>query len=154
VERGAALPGEVYPQIACRPIVMQMSLADPTPLGEVDEWKEVLAVPREQMLGDVAAAIDWAKTRPGARKDRVGVTGWCWGGSTVYQVAATNHDVKGAVLASDAFFPFPDGPRIALDAGAAAIVQPGGSRRDQDVIDAVEKAGAAMVFTGRRHFRH
>jgi N-acyl-D-aspartate/D-glutamate deacylase len=46
VERGAALPGEVYPQIACRPIVMQTSLADPTPLGEIDEWKEVLARPR------------------------------------------------------------------------------------------------------------
>jgi N-acyl-D-aspartate/D-glutamate deacylase len=48
VERGAALPGEVYPQIACRPIVMQTSLADPTPLGEIDEWKEVLALPREE----------------------------------------------------------------------------------------------------------
>ena len=48
VERGAALPGEVYPQIACRPIVMQTTLADPTPLGEIDEWKEVLALPREQ----------------------------------------------------------------------------------------------------------
>ena len=72
----------------------------------------------------------------------------------VAKAAENGHDVKGAVLASDAFFPFPDGPRIALDAGAAAIVQPGGSRRDQDVIDAVEKAGAAMVFTGRRHFRH
>jgi N-acyl-D-aspartate/D-glutamate deacylase len=48
VERGAALPGEVYPQIACRPIVMQTSMADPTPLGEIDEWKEVLALPREQ----------------------------------------------------------------------------------------------------------
>jgi N-acyl-D-aspartate/D-glutamate deacylase len=48
VERGSALPGEVYPQIACRPIVMQTSLADPTPLGEIDEWKEVLAVPRER----------------------------------------------------------------------------------------------------------
>jgi N-acyl-D-aspartate/D-glutamate deacylase len=48
VERGAALPGEVYPQIACRPIVMQTSLADPTPLGEIDEWKEVLAVPRDR----------------------------------------------------------------------------------------------------------
>jgi N-acyl-D-aspartate/D-glutamate deacylase len=46
VERGAGLPGEVYPQIACRPIVMQTSLADPTPLGEIDEWKEVLARPR------------------------------------------------------------------------------------------------------------
>ena len=48
VERGAALPGEVYPQIACRPIVMQTSMADPTPLGEIDAFKEVLAVPREQ----------------------------------------------------------------------------------------------------------
>jgi N-acyl-D-aspartate/D-glutamate deacylase len=48
VERGAALPGEVYPQIACRPIVMQMSVADPTPLGEVDEWKEVLALRRDR----------------------------------------------------------------------------------------------------------
>ena len=45
VERGAALPGEVYPQIACRPIVMQIASQIPTPLGEVDEWKEVLAAP-------------------------------------------------------------------------------------------------------------
>jgi phosphoribosylaminoimidazolecarboxamide formyltransferase/IMP cyclohydrolase len=64
------------------------------------------------------------------------------------------HDLTGAALASDAFFPFPDGPGIALDAGVAAIAQPGGSKRDADVIDAVEKAGATMVFTGRRHFRH
>ena len=62
--------------------------------------------------------------------------------------------LAGSVVASDAFFPFPDGPRIALEAGTAAIVQPGGSKRDEDVIDAVAKAGAAMVFTGRRHFRH
>jgi N-acyl-D-aspartate/D-glutamate deacylase len=48
VERGAALPGEVYPQIACRPIVMQVSLTDPAPLGEIDAWKEVLAQPRDQ----------------------------------------------------------------------------------------------------------
>ena len=60
----------------------------------------------------------------------------------------------GSALASDAFFPFPDGPQIALDAGATSIVQPGGSRRDEDVIAAVAQAGAAMVFTGRRHFRH
>jgi carboxymethylenebutenolidase len=62
-----------------------------------DVLKIVLAVPRAQVLGDVAAAVDWAKTRPGARADRVGVTGWCWGGSTVYQVAATNPDMKAAV---------------------------------------------------------
>jgi N-acyl-D-aspartate/D-glutamate deacylase len=48
VDRGAALPGEVYPQVACRPIVMQVNLADPSPLGEIDAWKEVLALPREQ----------------------------------------------------------------------------------------------------------
>ncbi len=64
------------------------------------------------------------------------------------------HDVHGAVLASDAFFPFPDGPRAALDAGVTAIIQPGGSRRDDEVIEAVRAAGATMVLTGRRHFRH
>ena len=64
------------------------------------------------------------------------------------------HDAAGSSLASDAFFPFPDGPQLGLEAGVTAIVQPGGSRRDEDVIAAVEKAGAAMVFTGRRHFRH
>jgi len=62
-----------------------------------DVLKIVFAVPRKQLLGDVAAAADWAKTRPGARADRIGVTGWCWGGSTVYQVAGTNPDIKAAV---------------------------------------------------------
>jgi phosphoribosylaminoimidazolecarboxamide formyltransferase/IMP cyclohydrolase len=64
------------------------------------------------------------------------------------------HDLDGAALASDAFFPFPDGPRVALEAGVRSIIQPGGSKRDQDVIDAVEAAGARMVFTHRRHFHH
>jgi phosphoribosylaminoimidazolecarboxamide formyltransferase / IMP cyclohydrolase len=64
------------------------------------------------------------------------------------------HPLDGAVLASDAFFPFPDGPDLALEAGIRAIVQPGGSKRDEDVIRAVERAGASMVFTRRRHFRH
>ena len=60
----------------------------------------------------------------------------------------------GRVAASDAFFPFPDGPGILLEAGVTAIIQPGGSVRDQETIDAVNRAGAAMVFTGHRHFRH
>jgi phosphoribosylaminoimidazolecarboxamide formyltransferase / IMP cyclohydrolase len=64
------------------------------------------------------------------------------------------HDLDGTVLASDAFFPFADGPGIALDAGITAIIQPGGSRRDAEVVAGVDGAGAAMVFTGRRHFRH
>ena len=64
------------------------------------------------------------------------------------------HDVRGAVLASDAFFPFPDGPQAALEAGVTGIIQPGGSKRDDEVTEAVRDAGAAMVLTGRRHFRH
>jgi phosphoribosylaminoimidazolecarboxamide formyltransferase/IMP cyclohydrolase len=62
--------------------------------------------------------------------------------------------VRGAVAASDAFFPFDDGPRILLEAGVRAIVQPGGSKRDDDVVAAVRAAGAAMYFTGARHFYH
>jgi phosphoribosylaminoimidazolecarboxamide formyltransferase / IMP cyclohydrolase len=64
------------------------------------------------------------------------------------------HDLHGAVLASDAFFPFADGPELALQAGITAIIQPGGSKRDDEVIAAVDDAGAAMILTGRRHFRH
>ena len=64
------------------------------------------------------------------------------------------HSLEGAVLASDAFFPFVDGVQIALEAGIGAIIQPGGSKRDDEVVAVVRDAGAAMVLTGRRHFRH
>jgi phosphoribosylaminoimidazolecarboxamide formyltransferase/IMP cyclohydrolase len=62
--------------------------------------------------------------------------------------------LKGCVAASDAFFPFPDGLEAVAQAGATAVIQPGGSVRDQDVIDAADRLGMAMVFTGIRHFRH
>ena len=62
--------------------------------------------------------------------------------------------LAGAVCASDAFFPFADGPEIAIGAGVTAIIQPGGSRRDPLVVEAADAAGIAMVFTSRRHFRH
>jgi len=76
-----------------------------------DILKIVFAVPRKQLLGDVAAAADWAKTRPGVRTDRIGVTGWCWGGSVVYQVAGTNPDIKAAVAwYGSPTRPFPDTP--------------------------------------------
>jgi phosphoribosylaminoimidazolecarboxamide formyltransferase/IMP cyclohydrolase len=62
--------------------------------------------------------------------------------------------LQGSVVASDAFFPFADGPQAAIEAGAKAVIQPGGSKRDAEVIEACEQAGVAMVFTKHRHFRH
>ena len=70
------------------------------------------------------------------------------------KAAEQGHDLSGAALASDAFFPFPDGPQLALDVGVSMIVQPGGSKRDAEVVAAATAAGAVMVFTSRRHFRH
>ena len=61
---------------------------------------------------------------------------------------------RGSVVASDAFFPFADGLEAAVAAGATAVIQPGGSMRDTEVIAAADAAGIAMVFTGMRHFRH
>ena len=69
-------------------------------------------------------------------------------------VAQAGEKAKGAVLASDAFFPFPDGPEAALQAGITAIIQPGGSKKDDESIAIADQYGAAMVLTGRRHFRH
>jgi phosphoribosylaminoimidazolecarboxamide formyltransferase/IMP cyclohydrolase len=69
-------------------------------------------------------------------------------------VSKAGEQARGAVLGSDAFFPFPDGAIAALDAGVTAILQPGGSVRDAEVIAACDERGAAMVFTGMRHFRH
>ena len=60
----------------------------------------------------------------------------------------------GSVVASDAFFPFADGLLAAAEAGATAVIQPGGSMRDKEVIEAADEKGLAMVFTGMRHFRH
>ena len=62
--------------------------------------------------------------------------------------------LKGSVAASDAFFPFADGPNILIDAGVTAIIQPGGSKRDDDTIAACNERDIAMIFTGTRHFKH
>jgi len=62
--------------------------------------------------------------------------------------------LAGSVVASDAFFPFRDGLDAVAEAGATAVVQPGGSVRDAEVVAAADEHGLAMVFTGRRHFRH
>jgi len=70
------------------------------------------------------------------------------------KAARVGNDLVGSILASDAFFPFPDGLETAVAAGARAVVQPGGSTRDAEVIAAADRLGIAMVFTGTRHFRH
>ncbi|HSR93572.1 MAG TPA: bifunctional phosphoribosylaminoimidazolecarboxamide formyltransferase/IMP cyclohydrolase, partial [Solirubrobacterales bacterium] len=62
--------------------------------------------------------------------------------------------LAGSAVASDAFFPFADGPQAAIDAGANAVIQPGGSKRDADVIEACDAGAIPMVFTKHRHFRH
>jgi phosphoribosylaminoimidazolecarboxamide formyltransferase/IMP cyclohydrolase len=62
--------------------------------------------------------------------------------------------LAGSAVASDAFFPFADGPQLAIEAGSTAVIQPGGSKRDAEVIEACDAAGVAMVFTKHRHFRH
>jgi len=70
------------------------------------------------------------------------------------KAAAAGLELGKSVMASDAFFPFADGVQVAIDAGVKAVIQPGGSQRDGEVIDACDAADVAMVFTARRHFRH
>src|SRR5207247_6987001 len=137
--------------------VQERDLSGMPPLNIVSERK-----PTAQELADLTLAWLACKHVKSnaitiAREDRVvGV-----GGGQVDRVNAARIAIqkageraKGAVAASDAFFPFPDGPQLLLDAGITAIIQPGGSMRDGETIDAVDRAGAVMIFTGQRHFRH
>jgi phosphoribosylaminoimidazolecarboxamide formyltransferase/IMP cyclohydrolase len=75
-------------------------------------------------------------------------------GAAERAVVRAGDRARGAVAASDAFFPFRDGLDTLIDAGVTAVVEPGGSRNDQEVIDAANEGDAALVFTGMRHFRH
>ena len=93
VERAALLPGEVYPQLACRPIVFQMNLADPTPLGEVDEWKEVLAVPRAERA-DLYRDPAW---RDRARPTTLATWSHRWSKIDIEETN-THHDLVGVKL--------------------------------------------------------
>jgi phosphoribosylaminoimidazolecarboxamide formyltransferase/IMP cyclohydrolase len=78
-----------------------------------------------------------------------------WKGAEAAKAAGLDTPLThGSVVASDAFFPFADGLLTAAQAGAVAVIQPGGSLRDDEVIAAADEAGLAMVFTGVRHFRH
>jgi len=86
--------------------------------------------------------VDSARIAALKAKDAARVAGWA------------EPRTKGSAAASEAFFPFPDGLLVVAEAGATAVIQPGGSVNDQKVIDAADEAGLAMVFTGMRHFRH
>jgi phosphoribosylaminoimidazolecarboxamide formyltransferase / IMP cyclohydrolase len=118
-----------------------------------DAWRDVLfawTVVKHVTSNAIVVAADGATIGVGSgqmsRVDAVRIA--------LAKAREHGHDTTGAVLASDAFFPFADGPQLALEAGVTTIVQPGGSKRDDEVVAAVRDAGAAMVLTHRRHFRH
>jgi phosphoribosylaminoimidazolecarboxamide formyltransferase / IMP cyclohydrolase len=128
-----------------------------------DDWEVVSAAkPDDTMLADLRFAWTACKhTKSNAivlAKDRqvvgVGAGQMSRVDSVRLAVERSGDRHTGAVLASDAFFPFRDGPDAAAAAGVTAIVQPGGSKRDDEVVAAADEHGIAMVFTGRRHFRH
>jgi phosphoribosylaminoimidazolecarboxamide formyltransferase / IMP cyclohydrolase len=127
-----------------------MSARQPTE----QEWQDMLfawVVCRHVRSNAIVLARDGATVGIGAgqmsRVDAVRIA--------VEKAQATQPErLAGSSLASDAYFPFADGPELAMGAGVTALMQPGGSIRDADVVAAVDAAGAAMVATGRRHFRH
>ena len=88
-----------------------------------------------------------------SRVDSARVASWK-GEAAAKAAGVVGNLTRGSVAASDAFFPFADGLEALIEAGATAVIQPGGSMRDSEVIAAADKAGIAMVFTGMRHFRH
>lgn len=142
---------------------------DATGVGEVEEGKVVTSrAPSQSELGSLVFAWSVCKhvksnaivlAGPGPSPgvyETIGIGGGQTARVTAVQVACEKGGArtKGSVLASDAFFPFPDGLQAAAKAGVTAIVQPGGSKKDDDVIRAADEAGVAMIFTGVRHFRH
>jgi phosphoribosylaminoimidazolecarboxamide formyltransferase/IMP cyclohydrolase len=118
--------------------------------------------PSPQQMGDLLFAWRVAKrVRSNAIVlARDGATVGIGGGQTSRVDAAelavrkAGERTRGAVAASDAFFPFADGVEALAEAGITAVIQPGGSKRDAEVIEAADRSGVAMIFTGRRHFLH
>ena len=129
----------------------------------VESWKVVsAATPTEEQLADaVVAWVACASVSSNAitlvrNGHTVGIGGGQQNRVDAARLACerAGDRARGAVAASDAFFPFRDGLDVVVDAGATAVIQPGGSMRDDEVIAAADEAGIAMVFTGMRHFRH
>ena len=159
VEQGAGPAG-----YDLRPVSGGLLVQDPDDLSEdPSTWKTVTnREPTKEELQDLAFAWKAAKhIKSNAivfAKDRALVGMGAGQPNRVVSVHLSQRTAgdkaKGSVLASDAFFPFPDNIELAAEAGVEAIVQPGGSIRDSEVIEAADAAGLAMVFTGVRHFRH
>ena len=150
-----ALPGELFlvqddPGPAVRESEWTVaSSRQPTPAEMRDlqfAWKVVAAVKSNAIVFARGGQVLGVGAGQMSRVDSVRIA--------VDKAGELGHDLAGSVVASDAFFPFADGPERALRAGAVAIVQPGGSKRDAETIAAVDAANAAMVFTSRRVFRH
>ena len=140
-------------------LVQQRDLAG----APTEKWKVVSnRHPTEQEMADLK--FTWiACKHVKSNAIVIGANGMMYGSGAGQQdrvnacriaVAKSGDRAKGAVAASDAFFPFPDGPLILLDSGVTAIIHPGGSVRDQETLDLINRRGATMVLTGERHFRH
>ena len=134
-------------------------------LSSSDTWYNQLSPGELQKV--MAANRAWVgrllaegKTRPGVALARNGATVGIGAAQASRNVSVeislkrAGDRAKLAVMASDAYFPFPDGIQIAANAGVTAIIQPGGSIRDEMAIEVANRHHLAMVFTGRRHFRH
>jgi phosphoribosylaminoimidazolecarboxamide formyltransferase/IMP cyclohydrolase len=143
---GGALVQDADDVVETRDDMKVVTGLEPTP----DQWKDLLFAWR------VAARVKSNAIVLASGRAMVAVGAGQMNRLTSVDVAARHAGSKsrGSVLASDAFFPFRDGIDRAAEAGVAAVIQPGGSIRDEEVIAAAEEHGMAMVFTGRRHFRH
>ena len=142
-------------------------IQDPDSLGDLSSWRHQLKVvtkrdPSEEEWDDLI--FSWIVAKHGFSyaivvakgRQTLGI-----GGGQVSRVAAARialekagEQADGAVIASDGFLPFPDTIEYAAKSGIKALIQPGGSIRDEEVIKAADAVGMAMVFTGRRHFKH
>jgi phosphoribosylaminoimidazolecarboxamide formyltransferase/IMP cyclohydrolase len=144
--RGGALVQDRDAVVETRDLMEVVSAREPTE----EEWRDLLfawTVAARVKSNAIVFARDEATVGIGAgQMSRVD--------SSFLAARKAGDRAKGAVMASDAFFPFPDALEVAGDAGVTAVIHPGGSVRDEEVLAAAEERGMAVVVTGRRHFRH
>jgi phosphoribosylaminoimidazolecarboxamide formyltransferase/IMP cyclohydrolase len=150
--------------LACRPMEGGMLVQDADVMADPEnEWKVVTEKhPGDRLLADLRfgwAVVRHVKSNAIVLAKDASLIG-CGAGqmsrvdSVDIAIAKAGERAKGSVLASDAFFPFPDSIHKAASAGIGAIIQPGGSVKDEDSIAAANEHGIPMIFTGRRHFKH